>query len=227
VEDSTYKRHFGKKARDYAIGLRKRGGGDFASTERLLTEGLCHYPDNVYLMVYLGNLYRGARRDAEAMGVFRRAFVLYPKAQITIMGFANFLAVKKEFDQAEDVYAHMFSISGTRDLRLMTALGNLYQASNRAPLAAACFGKAVQLANADDYARQRYKAICDIFPPGFVYQEWKNVLKHMNDRKGNALEFHRRVDDDARQAAQPLQKPQNQPGPAGQDHPSYGRPPRP
>ena len=226
MENRTYKRHFSKKARDYAIGLRKRGGGDFSSTERLLTEGLCHYPGNVYLMVYLGNLYRGARHDAEAMGVFRRAFLLHPKAQIAVMGFANFLALKKEYDQAEDVYAHMFSISGARDLRLMTALGNVYEASNHAPLAAACFGKAVQLVNADDYARRRYGAIREMFPPGFVYEEWKNVLKRMNDRRGKALEFHRRAEA-ARRAACPPQKPQNQTGPADQDRPFYNRPPRP
>lgn len=226
MEDSTYKRHFGKKARDYAIGLRKRGCGDFSSTERLLTEGLCHYPDNVYLLVYLGNLYRGARRDAEAMNVFRRAFLLHPRAQITVMGLANFLALKKEYDQAEDVYAHMFSINGASDLRLMTALGNLYQASNRKPLAAACFGKAIRLANADDYARQRYESIRAIYPPGFVDQEWKNVLKRMNDRKGNALELHGRADA-ARRAVHHPQKPQNQACPAEPDRLSYGRPPRP
>jgi tetratricopeptide (TPR) repeat protein len=223
VEQRIYKRHFSNRARDYAIKLRRRGGGDFSSTERLLTEGLCHYPGNVYLMVYLGNLYRGARRDAEATGVFRRAFLLHPKAQIAVMGFANFLALKKEYDQAEDVYAHMFSISGARDLRLMTALGNVYQSSNLAPLAAACFGKAVQLVNADDYARRRYKAICDIFPPGFVHEEWKNFLKRMADRKGTALEFHLRVEA-VRQASQPPQKPKNQAGPAGRDVPFYSGP---
>ncbi|HEU4838536.1 MAG TPA: hypothetical protein VFS88_03895, partial [Micavibrio sp.] len=159
---------------------------------------------NVYLMVYLGNLYRGARHDAEAMGVFRRAFLLHPKAQITVMGFANFLALKKEYDQAEDVYAHMFSVSGARDMRLLTALGHVYQSSNKAPLAAACFGKAIRLANADDYARQRYKAICDIYPPGFVYQEWENVLKRMADRKGNALKFHGRAEAARRARTAPL-----------------------
>lgn len=217
------RRHFGNKARDYAIRLRRCGGGDFAATERHLLEGLRHYPDNPYLMVYLGNLYRSAQRDTQAMGVFRRAFVQHPRMQIAIMGFANFLALKREFDQAEDVYAHMFSVSGSRDMRLLTALGHVYQSSNRAPLAAACFGKAVRLANADDYARRRYKAICDIFPPGYVYEEWKNFLKRMADRKGTALEFHLRVEA-VRRASQPSQKPKNQAGPAGRDVPSYGGP---
>lgn len=214
------KHSFIKSARDYVEDVRdqRRDGNTFAA-ERLLNEGLRHYPDNAYLMVYQGNLYRDTRRDGEAMDAFRRAFVRHPKEQIAVMGFANFLTLKHEFETAENVYAHMFSLNGPRDMRLLTALGNMYQVAGKMPLAAACFGKAVLLPNTDEYAQRRYKEICNIFTPGFLHEEWKNVEARMTERKGSALEVHRL----AAEASAP-RNPPDAVDPADQDQPVYNGP---
>ena len=214
---------FEQSASDYYETVRRlRRVREFDSAVTVANEALKRYPDNAHLTVMLGNIYRDKRQDETAMDIFQRAFVMHPREQVAVMGFANFLTVKHHYGKAENIYAHMFALNGANDMRLLTALGHMYQCLPENALAAACFGKATLLPKADDYARSRYEEICTIFRPGYRSEEWENVLERMAERKEAAMEYRKQL-----LASMGAPSVQSRPAPrdlAGTDQPFYDGP---
>lgn len=142
--------------------------------ERLQTliEGTDAHPNDARLWHELAKQHRQSyNNDQGAMEAFETALRLAPNDTFIIMDTAKFKATKRQFDDAEQLYLKIYRAQ-RNDVKVLTALGNLYQVKGDMDCAAACFGKAVEIKPADDYARQRYNEVAQSYHTTYTAERW-------------------------------------------------------
>lgn len=159
------------------------GWHDMAET--LYKSELEDLPQSIDLMQELAHFYARRGRDEDALTYFKRAFQTEPTSQRAIMHFANFLSTTgknqpSRYNTAEALYARMMSINGPSDLKLLCALGDLYQKSGKIDNAAACFGRAAALPNADSYALRRSREAERLGGAVYTPEGWDFVRRRLS-----------------------------------------------
>ena len=137
----------------------QRQKGHFDSAFRNLEAGLRKYPDNARLWQEYGKQVSASRKDdGRALQAYIRAYKLAPTTAPIVMDVASFLTRVGHFDSAENLYVGIYKREGDQP-RILSALGAHYQKRHEYTLAAACFGKACEMDEEDDYCANRLHEI--------------------------------------------------------------------
>lgn len=142
----------------------------------VIRQGLEDFPQNAALWNELGKRFQAKWRDDDALAAFATAYRLDPQDAFIAMNYAGFLTKKSQFDLAEQVFMKQYQREG-QDVRLLTALGNMYQAKGVNELAAACFGRAVEIRPNDDIAMRRHMEMSKEHGVAYTNEAWDKFAK--------------------------------------------------
>lgn len=164
-----------KKVAKDALALRDYHGHE-AALEYL--DGVLKFKDQSAILWHAkGRIHKDAHEDKESVKAFAKAFTLDPDDLFIMMSYGGMLTKTYQYDAAEKVYLSFFERQ-QNDARYLTALGHVYQCTRNYDFAAACFGKAKQLAPYDRFAFKRITEIEKLYQTTYSYKSWKELQEH-------------------------------------------------
>lgn len=166
-----------KALRDNYFKLKHDGHTDEA--HELLLRALDLYPNDPDLLTDMGFSHKHQGNIPQAMKHFGLAFKQRPNDIKNAMNYAHSLVDIKMFHEAEIVYIKVLQ-DNLNDVRLLTAMGDLYCYTDKLGLATICYGRAAKQPDADYKAIDRYEKI--------------KPRSHIEYSKGRWTDFMRRAE---------------------------------
>lgn len=163
----------------------------YAEAEQLGITAIAQYPEHAYLWYTLGKIQKelGQRDEAaddRALKSFETAHTLAPDDRTITMGLAKFLLLKGQHRKSEQLYLSLMDMDAP-DIRLLTALGNLYQRACNYTFSAVCFGMALRLDVRDTIAQRRVVEISDISGKIYTADGHESFRRHVEQAKGQQV----------------------------------------
>lgn len=175
---------FGRTADDPGLISREarkiREGGDLHAATSLLLAGHKKFPLSALLCTDLGYNYKRKGDVEKSLEFFGKAHDLDPKDPRVTMKYGAALMEYSQTEPAEKAFLKLFEPE-TKDIRLLTALGNVYQVAGQYDFAAACFGRASRMPESDHYCRSRYNEVKRIFDVQYTPEGWNAFLDHVKE----------------------------------------------
>jgi len=139
-----------------AIELSKRGnkllrGGNYQEAEKVLLEGAELDPDNPYILVGLGDLYRETRKYNKSISYYERILAIDDRNVFALRGIGDSYRAMNHHDKAIPYWQHYLDCNPD-DIQVMTRVGDSFKKLKNHKESERYYLKALELAPEDRYA---------------------------------------------------------------------------
>ncbi len=139
-----------------AIELSKRGNkllrsGNYQEAEKILLEGAALDPDNPYILVGLGDLYRETRKFLKSISNYERILAIDDRNVFALRGIGDAYRGMNNHDKAIPYWQHYLECNPD-DIQVMTRVADSYKKLKNQKASELYYLKALSLAPEDRYA---------------------------------------------------------------------------